>query len=67
MFKNDLLWKDEKGPSSVRRTLELFQIQAGEISDKRGGARLAFSERMDTILNWTKKDTDKRMNREGKM
>ena len=50
----DLPWKDERGPSSVRRTLEPFQRQRwGNFSERRGGAHMGFSERIDNILNWT--------------
>ena len=41
-----------RGPSSVRRTLELFQRQRwGNVWERRGGAHTGFSERRDTILN----------------
>ena len=52
---DDLPWKDERGPSSVRRTLELFQRQRWEIAERRGGEYtiIGFSEWTDTVLNWT--------------
>ena len=51
---DDIPWKDEKGPSSIRRTLEPFQRQRwGNFWDRRGEAHMGFSERIDTILNWT--------------
>ena len=34
-----------------RRTLELFQRQRGETSERRDGAHIGFSERIDTILS----------------
>ena len=40
---------DERGPSSIRRTLEPFQ---GDF-ERQGGAHMGFSEHIDTILNWT--------------
>ena len=36
-----------------RRTLEPFQRQRGETSERRDGAHLGFSERINTVLNWT--------------
>ena len=50
---DDLFWKDERAPSSVRWTLEPFQRQLGETSERHGGAHMGFSEHIDTILNWT--------------
>ena len=44
----DLPWKDERRPSSTRRTLELW-----ETFESRGGAHMGFSERIDIILSWT--------------
>ena len=43
--------KDEKGPSSIRRTLEQFNCKVGETSDRRGGTHMGFTERRDTILD----------------
>ena len=37
---DDLLWKDGRGPSSVRRTLEPFQRRRSETSERRGGAHI---------------------------
>ena len=48
----DLLWKDERGSSSVRWT---FKGNVGKISKRQGGAHMGFSECIDTILNWTKR------------
>ena len=48
---DNLFLKDERGPSSIRRALELFQRQNGETSERRDGAHMGFSERLDTILN----------------
>ena len=50
---DDLPWKDETGPSSIRRTLEPFQRQRRKTSERQGGAHMGFSERTDAILNWT--------------
>ena len=50
---DDLPWKDERGPLSIRPTLEPFKGNVGETSDRQGGAYMGFSERIDTILNWT--------------
>ena len=44
---------DERGPLSIRRTLELFQRQRRESFWETGGSHMGFSERIDTILNWT--------------
>ena len=53
-----LTYKDEKGPSSIRRTFQLFQRQCciGETSerDRETGVEritIGFSQRTDTILN----------------
>ena len=35
---DDLPWKDERGPSSIRRTLEPLKGNVGETSERRGGA-----------------------------
>ena len=48
---NDLPWQDERGLSSVRRTF--FKGNVGETSERQCGAHMGFSERIDTILNWT--------------
>ena len=52
----DFAWKDERGPSSLRQTLKLFQRQqAGETrSERRSGAHLGFSWalRYHAELNW---------------
>ena len=50
---NNLPWKDERGSSSVRQTLEYFKGNAGETSKRWGGACMGFSKRIDTILCWT--------------
>ena len=51
---DNLPWKDERGPSSVRRTMEPFQRRHwGNFWETGGGAYMGFSERIDTILNWT--------------
>ena len=51
---DDLPWMDERGPSSIRWTLEPFQRQSfGETSERPGGAHMGFSKCIDTILNWT--------------
>ena len=34
-----------------------FKGNAGETSERRGGARMGFSERIDTILNWTEQSS----------
>ena len=50
----DLPWKDERGPSSLRWTLELFQRQRWKLlSERRGGAHMGISDCIDSILNWT--------------
>ena len=46
---DDIPRKDERGSSSIRRTQELFQSDAGETSERRGGAHMDLSERLDTI------------------
>ena len=47
-------WKEERGPSSIRRTLELLQMQHwGNFRERRNTAHMCFSERIDTVLNWT--------------
>ena len=46
---DDLPWKDERGPSSIRRTLEPFQRQRRKTSERQGGAHMGFSESTDTI------------------
>ena len=50
---DDLLWKDERGPSSIRRTLEPFQRQRWRNAWETAGAHMGFSERINSILNWT--------------
>ena len=46
----NLPWKDERGPSSIRQTLELFQRWCwGNFWE----AEWSFWELRDTILNWT--------------
>ena len=45
---HSFLWKGERGPSSIRQTLELFQM-------KHWG--MGFSECTDTILNWNDLNT----------
>ena len=45
---DDLPSKDERGPSSVSCTLELFQrLHWGKTSEKRGGAHVDFSKRIE--------------------
>ena len=44
-------WRER--PSSIRRTLELFQRQRRGSFWETGGSHMGFSERIDTILNWT--------------
>ena len=50
---NDLPREDEKGPSSIRPTLELFERQHwGETPERLGGAHnMGFPERIDTSLS----------------
>ena len=43
---DDLTWKDEHW--------NRFKGNVGETSERRGGAHMGFSERIDIILNWTK-------------
>ena len=49
---DDLPPKDERGPASVRRTMELFQRRdnVGEASERRDRSHMGFSERIDTIV-----------------
>ena len=52
----DLPWEDEKGPSSISPTLELFQGQhcvIGKTPEIWGGAHMGLPERIDTIVNCT--------------
>ena len=49
----DLPSKQEKRPPSIRPTFKLFQRQHRETTDRRGGAHMWVSERIDTILNRT--------------
>ena len=50
---DDIPWKEERAPSSVRRTLKPFQRQRwGNFWERRGEAHMGFSKRIDTILNW---------------
>ena len=51
---DNLPWKDERGPSSIDEHWNRFKGNVGETSERRGGAPKGFSERIDTILNWTK-------------
>ena len=48
---DDLPWKDERGCSSIRRTLEPFKGNFGKTSERRAEAHMDFSERIYTILN----------------
>ena len=41
----------EKGPLSIRPTLELFQGSIGETPKRRGRANIGLAERIDAILN----------------
>ena len=53
---DNLPWKDKRGPSSTRWTLEhwnRFKGNVGETSERRGGVHTGFSKRIITILNWT--------------
>ena len=51
---NDLPWKDEKGPSSVRVQTNIgIQRQHWGNSWEWGGVHMGLPKRMDTILNWT--------------
>ena len=49
---DDLPWKDERRPSSIR-LWNCFKGNFQEISKWRGEAHMGFSECRDTILNWT--------------
>ena len=49
-IKTGSLFTNEE-PSSIRRTLEPFQRQSWETSERRGGAHMGFSERIDNILH----------------
>ena len=44
---DDLPRKEEIRPSSVRRTLKLFQRQGWETFDRQDGTHMVFSERID--------------------
>ena len=48
---DDLPWKDEKGPLSIRPTLERFNSNTGETSERQE-AHMGFPEHVDTILKW---------------
>ena len=49
--------KDERGPSSIRRTVEPLQRRHwGNFPERQSGAHMGFSERIDTILNWTEEN-----------
>jgi len=53
---DDLHRKDKRGPSSIRRTLELFERQRWEISERRDEAHnceLFRARRYHLELNWT--------------
>ena len=52
---DDLPWKDERGPSSIRRTLEMFQRQRwGSFWETWWNAyNYVLTVRIGTILNWT--------------
>ena len=47
---DDLPSKDERGPSSVGQTLELFKGNVRETSKIHGGTHMGLSERIDTIM-----------------
>ena len=49
-IKTGSLFTNEE-PSSIRRTLEPFQRQSWETSERRCGAHMGFSERIDNILH----------------
>ena len=57
---DDLLWKDETGPSSIRRTLELFQRQRwGNVWETRWSAYGLFRAHIYHLqLNWTELTLD---------
>ena len=51
---DNLLWKDERGPSSIRWTLQPFQRQRWRnFWEMEWSAYVFFLKCMDTILNWT--------------
>ena len=58
----DLLWKDERGPSSTGRISDFFFFfflrQSGVTSERRSGTHMGFSERRDTILKRTELNLD---------
>ena len=55
---DDLPWKDERArSSSISQTLEQFQRQRQGNFLETGGARMGFSEHIDTILNGTELHT----------
>ena len=47
----DLPSKEEKRPPPIRPTFKLFQRQHRETTDRRDGAHMWVSERIDTTLN----------------
>ena len=54
---HDLPWRDERGPSSIRWTLELFERKRWG-NDRRARAHImGFSERIDAILIWTERSS----------
>ena len=51
---DDLPWKDERGPSSIRQTLEPFKRQHwGNFWETEWNTYMGFSKCIDTVLNWT--------------
>ena len=49
---DNLLWKDERGSSSIRQTRTISKAMLGKLL-RWGGACMGFFEHIDTILNWT--------------
>ena len=59
---DDRPWKDKKGQSSVEHW-NCFKSNIGETSERRGGAHMGFSNRVDAILNWTELELILHINR----
>ena len=52
---DDLPWKDERGPSSIRRNIgTVSKATLGELLRE---ARMGFSELIDTTLDWTEQSS----------
>ena len=67
---DNLPWKDKRGPSSTRWTLEHWNRlkgNVGETSERRGGVHRGFSKRIITILNWTNESLIQQNNSNNKM